>query len=333
MDLDGTEVHVIYVGPCHQVGDTIIHVPKEGVVFAGDVLFRQCTPMGWLTSSLSGSEGLNMQTFSRFTVRLLPVAVALLLGPAARAQQAAAPAQETAKTWPGRTAELEEYLRTAKVVKLEGVSVGVTKPRRAYLEPGGPADSIVWKPIRPGFYGGFFESYRSEIATYEIDKLLGLEMVPPTVEKRVDGVLGAAIMWAAPTKSFKEMGATGAPTPPPMYIAKFNQALVRAKMFDNLIGNIDPNLGNWLVDPSWNLILIDHSRALTSTTSLVHKMTHIDRELWAKMQALTEEQLKAAVGGWLGDREIRALLERRKKLGEEIDRLVKASGPDAVFLK
>jgi glyoxylase-like metal-dependent hydrolase (beta-lactamase superfamily II) len=47
LDLDGTEVHLIYVGPCHQVGDTIVHVPKEGVVFAGDVLFRQCTPMGW----------------------------------------------------------------------------------------------------------------------------------------------------------------------------------------------------------------------------------------------------------------------------------------------
>jgi len=50
LDLDGTEVHLIYVGPCHQVGDTIIHVPKERVIFAGDVLFRQCTPMGWTGS-------------------------------------------------------------------------------------------------------------------------------------------------------------------------------------------------------------------------------------------------------------------------------------------
>lgn len=50
LDLDGTEVHLIYVGPCHQVGDTIVHVPKERVVFAGDVLFRLCTPMGWTGS-------------------------------------------------------------------------------------------------------------------------------------------------------------------------------------------------------------------------------------------------------------------------------------------
>ena len=47
LDLDGTQVHLIFVGPCHQAGDTIVHVPKERVVFAGDVLFRLCTPMGW----------------------------------------------------------------------------------------------------------------------------------------------------------------------------------------------------------------------------------------------------------------------------------------------
>ena len=50
LNLDGTEVHLIHVGPCHQLGDTIIHVPKERVVFAGDVLFRQCAPMGWTGS-------------------------------------------------------------------------------------------------------------------------------------------------------------------------------------------------------------------------------------------------------------------------------------------
>jgi cyclase len=50
LNLDGTEVHLIYVGPCHQVGDIIVHVPKERVVFAGDLIFRQCTPMGWVGS-------------------------------------------------------------------------------------------------------------------------------------------------------------------------------------------------------------------------------------------------------------------------------------------
>lgn len=50
LDLDGTEVQLIYVGPCHQVGDTIVFLPKERVLFAGDVIFRECTPMGWTGS-------------------------------------------------------------------------------------------------------------------------------------------------------------------------------------------------------------------------------------------------------------------------------------------
>ena len=75
LDLDGTEVHLIYVGPCHQVGDTIIHVPKEGVVFAGDVIFRQCTPMGWVGSFAKWFECLDL------IVQLNPQAIVAGHGP------------------------------------------------------------------------------------------------------------------------------------------------------------------------------------------------------------------------------------------------------------
>jgi glyoxylase-like metal-dependent hydrolase (beta-lactamase superfamily II) len=47
LDLDGTEAHLLYVGPAHTPGDVVVHLPAEGVVFTGDVLFHQCTPIGW----------------------------------------------------------------------------------------------------------------------------------------------------------------------------------------------------------------------------------------------------------------------------------------------
>lgn len=47
LDLDGHPAHLVYVGPAHTGGDLIVHLPEEGVVFAGDVLFRRCTPIGW----------------------------------------------------------------------------------------------------------------------------------------------------------------------------------------------------------------------------------------------------------------------------------------------
>ena len=60
LDLDGTQAHLTYVGPCHQTGDTIVHLPKEGVVFAGDVIFRQCTPVGWTGTYQKWLEALDL---------------------------------------------------------------------------------------------------------------------------------------------------------------------------------------------------------------------------------------------------------------------------------
>jgi glyoxylase-like metal-dependent hydrolase (beta-lactamase superfamily II) len=47
LDLDGVPAHLIYVGPAHTSGDVIVHLPEQGVVFTGDILFRKCTPIGW----------------------------------------------------------------------------------------------------------------------------------------------------------------------------------------------------------------------------------------------------------------------------------------------
>jgi hypothetical protein len=235
----------------------------------------------------------------------------LMLGMApatARAQEA--PPDASAKTWLENREQIETYLKTADVVGIEELKVGVTRPRRATLAPGGPVAAFAWKVVPPGRPAGFWESYKSEIAAYELDKLLGLDMIPPTVERRVKGEVGAAVMWCSPVKSFGEL--KGVPTPPPARFAEWNRQLSRAKMFDNLIGNKDPNLGNWLVDPAWNLILIDHTRAFTSDKDLVHKkMDRIDGALWDKMQALTLESLQPVLSPWLGKGEIKAIIQRR----------------------
>jgi glyoxylase-like metal-dependent hydrolase (beta-lactamase superfamily II) len=40
-------VELIEVGPAHTRGDVIVHVPSDGVVFTGDILFIEGTPIMW----------------------------------------------------------------------------------------------------------------------------------------------------------------------------------------------------------------------------------------------------------------------------------------------
>ena len=245
--------------------------------------------------------------------------------PAASAVKPAAPAPVSARVWEGRHADFEAFLRTSPFTKIEDVPIGVTRPKRGFFPPGGLADSAAWKVIPSGRPAGYWESYKSEIAAYELDKMFGLNMVPPVVERRWKGDIGAAVLWLTPVRAWRDV----APLPKP---EKWNIQAVRMKMFDNLICNKDRNQGNLLVDGDWNLFLIDHSRAFIEDKKLVVSMQRIDKDLWEKMQKLDEPTLKAAIGKWVDGRAIRALLQRRNAMAKVVDELVEKWG-EAAFAK
>lgn len=45
--IDDREVELIHVGPAHTSTDVIVFFPEEKVLYAGDIIFRWCTPIGW----------------------------------------------------------------------------------------------------------------------------------------------------------------------------------------------------------------------------------------------------------------------------------------------
>jgi hypothetical protein len=267
-------------------------------------------------------------------LRWLSFLIVLVVGTSSAhglAQTVAAQKTSGAKIWVGRYQEFEEFLKTAEVTdKTEKLPVGVTAPKKIELAPGGLVDAITWKAIKPGMYRGFYESYKNEIAAYEFDKLLGLDMVPPYVERRINGDLGAAVMWIEGVRSFKELG--GPPVAPPALSRAWAVQIMKAKMFDNMIANTDPNLGNWLKDDEWNLMLIDHSRSFSNTRNMSHELDHVNRQLWMKMLALDEASLTRALGAWLGKGEIRAMLQRRDRMKQVVAKLVEQKGEAVIFI-
>jgi cyclase len=47
LDIGGTEVRLLEVGPAHTAGDVVVHVPAARTVFVGDIVFNGGTPIVW----------------------------------------------------------------------------------------------------------------------------------------------------------------------------------------------------------------------------------------------------------------------------------------------
>lgn len=265
--------------------------------------------------------------------RMARVIVVLLVLGCARAVSAeqAQPKPESVAcvlTWVDHEPGVEAYLRSATVTKMDSVPIGVTRPKRAFFTPGGLVASAAWKPLPPGRRGGYYESYKSEIAAYELDKFLGMHMVPPVVERRIDTETGAAVLWVEPVTGWNMKKHVEGPEP------EWSRQVSRMKLFDQLIANIDRNQGNLLYDADWHLLLIDHSRAFTDRVSLsgIAAPTWIDRRLWTRIDALTIEDLRRTLGEWLDGRALEAILKRRDLMRKAIQKHVAARGERMVFL-
>ena len=90
----------------------------------------------------------------------------------------------------------EEFMQTAKVIGQEQMisRQAVTHPWKLDLERNGITNCALWKDCK-GKMRGFMENWKWEIAAYRLDKYLGLNMIPPTVEKRFKGKRGSCMLW------------------------------------------------------------------------------------------------------------------------------------------
>jgi len=220
----------------------------------------------------------------------------------------------------------EEFLASAEIVESEqmGESEGVTRPWKLLLRGGGVESKAVWKNVE-GRKGGFWECWKCEIAAYRMDKYLGVDAVPPAIERRFKGN-GAIILWADSWIDGRKKQAEKIPVAP-RRIGHWNERTALQRAFDNLIGNIDRHLGNVLITEDWRIILIDHTRAFRSDKKSMKKlqygkdkpMKRLPRSFVEKVKALDESTLREIVGDTLNNKEVVAVLARRVLLLEAIE--------------
>ena len=266
--------------------------------------------------------------------------LSLLLAGAGRPAHAQIPPADVADR-----AKWEEFLRTAKVVAEEQLtgSGAVTNPWVLTLEKDGVTRRALWKNVS-GRPKGFIDSWKCEIAAYEMDKLLGLNMIPPTVEARFRDEPGSCMLWESPMTSLFDKTERKEAAPPGLKTVKWNMCVYLQRAFDNLIANEDRHLRNVLITKDWKMILIDHSRSFRSskkfTKDLIYTERHregpklmsmLPRAFVENIKALSFERIKGAVGEYLTDDEINAILIRQGLILKEIDRLIKLNGEPQVL--
>jgi hypothetical protein len=109
----------------------------------------------------------------------------------------------------------------------------------------------------------------------------------------------------------------------------WNEQMWITRLFDQLIANVDRNLGNLLIDKSYNIWMIDHSRAFRLNKELRSpgNLSRVDRALLDRLRQLSRDSLGAATKRYLTDGEVDALLNRRDRIVAHFDQ----GGPTLVF--
>ena len=236
---------------------------------------------------------------------------------------------------------IEEILTRGRITGLRDIGEGVTLPQKAALELDGATHFAVFKTIdeyakmkqlERGMELEFQDSWKTEIAAYELDKLLGLGMVPATVERTHLGKKGSLQFWVDSKMSEAERYEKKM-QPPRQF--EWDEQVARMRMFDNLIYNTDRHLNNLRITEDWKIRLIDHSRSFRPFDQLKDpkQLTRFSRSLLEKMQLLNEPVLKERLGNYLSLYQIRGLLKRRDAMVALSKKLAAEKGAGAVLYR
>lgn len=209
----------------------------------------------------------------------------------------------------GRNISDEEGLLTDRVVRAGNMGGGIND---TYLVEFANGARAVWKPHKKVWSS----NYRAEVLAYEIDRLLGFNLVPPTVVRTFNGEVGSLQLFRNSSK-----------------IARANpESLNKQHFFDYLIDNRDRHSGNYLVTANGNVVSIDNGLSFTglghNKVALRDRMPKLKdfvktaegKEILANMRRVVDDQqFRAQLNEYLGKADAAKVIERMRyliKLGD-----------------
>jgi hypothetical protein len=220
-----------------------------------------------------------------------------------------------------RLADAEGFLRTAGVLTvIKTKEAGRTEPWTVVLEEGDIVKKALFKYVDRPWPSPLPSSFRYELAAYALSKLLGLEIVPPVVERDIEGVPGSLQIFLENTVSEAVRRIQG-----PEALARceeFRRGLDTVRIFCLLINDACDNLEDTLVDKETGKVFrVDFSEAFRPVAGLAGNGTALlcPDDLAQKIMSLDDDVVTNALEPYLSGEEIEALLERKEALIELLE--------------
>jgi hypothetical protein len=236
--------------------------------------------------------------------------------------------------------DIEAFMRSAKVVRIRELSTGITRPLRLTLTDGTTTHDAVFQaiddkksvfvPQRGASEVNFVDSWRYNVAAYRLAGVVGLDsMMPVTIEYRHQGKPGALSWWM---ESLMDERRRLKDKVRPPDVQAWNHDMYRMRIFTSLVHDTDRNLGNVLVSRDWRVIMLDFTRAFRLHAAIQAKeINHCDRGLLARLEALTLDAVKAAVGQYLSRAEAEAVVKRRDLIVAHVRALIARHGEHTIL--
>jgi len=223
----------------------------------------------------------------------------------------------------------EQFLLTARIDHENYASKGITHSRKATLTNGRVSHAAhiqtidVHLPLFKGKDGSeerdFTDSWKYNVAAYRLAKLLHLAyMVPVCVEREIDGQRTAVDWWADGVLMDEKERITRNITPPD--VPAWNRQMATIRLFDQLIYNMDRSQENLLITTTWNVFMIDHTRAFRKWRTLrdASAITQCNPGLLRSLKALNRRDLDRELSSLLTAEQIDSLLLRRDLIVEKL---------------
>ncbi len=237
--------------------------------------------------------------------------------------------------------EQMHFLLTAKIIADKGAPKGITAPRRLTLSDGNITHDAAFQTVneRKAIFRGesgrtemnFVDSYRYNLAAWELADLLGLaDMMPATVERKWKGKKGS-LSWWVPTLMDEAERLRKKVEPPD--VEAWNQQMYLMRVFSQLVYDTDRNLGNVLIGRDWKLYMIDFTRAFRLFHDLENpkNLVKCSRALLESLRRLDAARVAERAGRYLSKPEIQGVMKRRDRIVAVFDKLISERGETEVL--